>query len=68
MRRDDPPDADLSEGNNCLEYPGVPGVPGLLSGLPNPMESSMFPPLPELTVMWGGRIGLNELLDAIAKI
>ncbi len=55
-RRDDPADADLSAGNSCLEYAGVPGVSGIVEcELSDLMLSSMFPPLPELTVMCGGR-------------
>ena len=49
-------------GNNCLENPGVPAVEGELS---ERMLSIKSPPLPELTVMCGGRRGAREPSEAI---
>ena len=49
-------------GINCLDIPGVPVVESELSDL---RLSSRLPPLPEVTVICGGRPGCNEPPEGI---
>jgi hypothetical protein len=44
----------LCGGNNCLEDSGVPAVDGEGELLSDRILSSISPPLPEFTVIWGG--------------
>jgi hypothetical protein len=62
---DGPGAAGFCGGNNCLEKTGVPVVDGEVSGH---IFSSISPPLPELTVMCGGRRGLNDSSGSIATV
>ena len=53
-------------GKSCLEKTGVPAV--VEGELSDRILSSKFPPLPELTVMCGGRRGFNEASEAISIV
>ncbi len=59
------PGASRCTGSNVLGRPGVPKPECEASG---PILATISPLLPELTVMFGGRLGFNGSLDAIADL